>query len=37
MKTKIFGEKDWVHQGFQLDQEILEKLYYSNPAKVLGL
>lgn len=32
-----FGESDWVHQGFNLDREILRKLYYENPKKVLGL
>jgi predicted TIM-barrel fold metal-dependent hydrolase len=31
-----FGEKDRFHQGFSLDREILKKLYYLNPKKVLG-
>lgn len=35
--TCQFGESDWVHQGFNLDKEILRKLYYENPKKVLGL
>jgi predicted TIM-barrel fold metal-dependent hydrolase len=35
--TCEFGESDWVHQGFNLDKEILRKLYYENPKKVLGL
>ncbi|MGQ9546181.1 MAG: amidohydrolase family protein [Dehalococcoidia bacterium] len=35
--TCQFGESDWVHQGFNLDREILRKLYYENPKKVLGL
>lgn len=35
--TCRFGESDWVHQGFNLDKEILRKLYYENPKKVLGL
>jgi len=34
--TCEFGESDWVHQGFNLDKEILRKLYYENPKKVLG-
>lgn len=28
---------DEVHQGFNLDEEILRKIYYENPKKVLGL
>ena len=28
---------DEVHQGFDFDEEILRKLYYENPKKVLGL
>jgi predicted TIM-barrel fold metal-dependent hydrolase len=35
--TCEFGMSDWVHQGFDLDREILRKLYYENPKKVLGL
>ncbi len=35
--TCEFGHSDWVHQGFDLDKEILRKLYYENPKKVLGL
>jgi len=35
--TCEFGMSDWVHQGFDLDEEILRKLYYENPKKVLGL
>ena len=35
--TCEFGKSDWVHQGFDLDEEILRKLYYENPKKVLGL
>jgi predicted TIM-barrel fold metal-dependent hydrolase len=35
--TCEFGASDWVHQGFNLDKEILGKLYYENPKKVLGL
>jgi len=34
--TCRFGESDWVHQGFNLDKEILRKLYYENPKRVLG-
>lgn len=34
--TCEFGESDWVHQGFNLDEEVLRKLYYENPKKVLG-
>jgi predicted TIM-barrel fold metal-dependent hydrolase len=35
--TCEFGDSDSVHQGFNLDNEILRKLYYENPKKVLGL
>lgn len=28
---------DEVHQGFDFDEEILRKIYYENPKKVLGL
>ena len=35
--TCEFGKSDWVHQGFDFDEEILRKLYYENPKKVLGL
>jgi predicted TIM-barrel fold metal-dependent hydrolase len=35
--TCEFGESDYVHHGFNLDKEILRKLYYENPKKVLGL
>jgi predicted TIM-barrel fold metal-dependent hydrolase len=35
--TCEFGHPDWVNQGFNLDKEILRKLYYENPKKVLGL
>jgi predicted TIM-barrel fold metal-dependent hydrolase len=35
--TCEFGETGYVHQGFNLDKEILRKLYYENPKKVLGL
>ena len=34
--TCRFGESDWVHQGFNLDKQILRKLYYENPKRVLG-
>jgi predicted TIM-barrel fold metal-dependent hydrolase len=34
--TCEFGEADWVHEGFNLDKEVLKKLYYENPKKVLG-
>ncbi len=34
--TCKFGESDWVHKGFNLDKEILKKLYYENPKKILG-
>jgi hypothetical protein len=33
--TCEFGEADWVHKGFNLDKEVLKKLYYENPKKVL--
>ncbi len=33
--TCEFGEADWVHEGFNLDKEVLKKLYYENPKKVL--
>jgi len=29
------GESDRVHEGFNLDKEVLRKLYYENPKKVL--
>jgi len=35
--TCEFGRPDEVHEGFDLDEEILRKLYYENPKKVLGL
>lgn len=35
--TCEFGTSDRVHQGFDLDREILRKLYYENPKRVLGL
>jgi predicted TIM-barrel fold metal-dependent hydrolase len=35
--TCEFGESDWVHQGFDFDEEILRKIYYDNPKKILGL
>ncbi|UCD22274.1 MAG: amidohydrolase [Chloroflexota bacterium] len=35
--TCEFGRSDEVHEGFDLDEEILRKLYYENPKKVLGL
>ena len=31
-----FGETEWVHKGFNLDKEVLRKLYYDNPKKILG-
>ncbi len=34
--TCEFGESDWEHGGFNLDKEVLRKLYYENPKKVLG-
>lgn len=34
--TTQFGEADWVHGGFNLDKEVLRKLYYENPRKVFG-
>ena len=33
--TYEFGEAEWVHKGFNLDKEVLRKLYYENPKKVL--
>lgn len=33
--TPSFGEKDILHQGFDLDREVLRKLYFENPKKVL--
>ena len=35
--TCDFGEKDQVHQGFNLPREVLIKLYYENPKKALNL
>jgi predicted TIM-barrel fold metal-dependent hydrolase len=35
--TYELGSSDEVHQGFNLDREILRKLYYENPKRVLGL
>lgn len=35
--TCAFGEKDLTHQGFNLPEEVLRKLYFENPKKVLGL
>jgi hypothetical protein len=35
--TSAFGEKDILHQGFNLDKEVLRKLYFENPKKVLNL
>jgi hypothetical protein len=32
-----FGEKDKLHQGFDLSKEILRKLYFKNPKRALGL
>jgi len=34
--TCDFGESEWVHEGFNLDKEVLRKLYYENPKKILG-
>lgn len=34
--TCAFGEKNISHQGFNLDKEILKKLYFENPKKVLN-
>ncbi|MFC1921413.1 amidohydrolase family protein [Chloroflexota bacterium] len=34
--TCEYGESDWEHKGFNLSDEILRKLYYDNPKKVLG-
>jgi len=35
--TSEFGMPDGVHQGLDLDRQILRKLYYENPRRVLGL
>jgi predicted TIM-barrel fold metal-dependent hydrolase len=35
--TCAFGEKDLVHQGFNLPREVLIKLYYENPKRALNL
>ena len=35
--TSEFGMSDGVHNGLDLDREILRKLYYENPKRVLGL
>ncbi len=34
--TCEFGESSWLHEGFNLDKEVLMKLYYENPKKVFG-
>jgi len=34
--TCAFGGKDLTHQGFNLDREVLFKLYYENPKKVFN-
>ena len=34
--TCEYGESDWDHKGFNLDESVLRKLYYENPKKVLG-
>ena len=34
--TCEYGESDWDHKGFNLDDDVLRKLYYENPRKVLG-
>ena len=34
--TYPFGEENILHQGFNLDKEVLRKLYYENPKKVLN-
>lgn len=34
--TCPFGEKDILHQGFDLDREVLKKLYFENPKKALN-
>lgn len=33
--TCDFGETEWLHKGFDLDKEVLRKLYYDNPKKIL--
>jgi len=33
--TCQFGEKDITHEGFNLSREVLKKLYFENPKKVL--
>ena len=33
--TCAFGETDILHQGFNLDKEVLRKLYFENPKKIL--
>ena len=33
--TCAFGESDWLHNGFNFDKEVLRKLYYENPKKIL--
>jgi predicted TIM-barrel fold metal-dependent hydrolase len=35
--TCEFGKSDWVHEGFNFDEEILRKIYYENPKRILGL
>lgn len=34
--TCPFGEKDILHQGFDLDQSVLKKLYFENPKKIFN-
>jgi predicted TIM-barrel fold metal-dependent hydrolase len=34
--TCAFGEKDLTHQGFNFKKEVLQKLYFENPKKILG-
>ncbi len=34
--TCDFGEKDILHQGFNLEEQVLRKLYFENPKKVLN-
>lgn len=34
--TPTFGEEGILHQGFNLDKDVLRKLYYENPRKVLN-
>lgn len=34
--TCHFGEKDKIHRGFNLSKDILRKLYFENPKKVLN-